>query len=67
MATEAHSTVELLAELPFGLPLAPPFGAATWDLPPAFIFFAGAILVAILKPGALRARSMSESCWRIPM
>ena len=54
MATEAHAVAELLAELPFGLPLAPPFGAATWDLPPAFIFLAGAILVAVLRPGGLR-------------
>ncbi|MCH8111084.1 MAG: Na(+)/H(+) antiporter subunit D [Proteobacteria bacterium] len=53
MATEGLQAAELLADLPLGLPLTAPFGA-TWDLPPAFIFFAGALLVAVLKPGGLR-------------
>ena len=51
MATEAAA---IIAELPFGLPLATGIAGMPWNVPPAFIFFAGALLVVLARPVWLR-------------
>ena len=51
MAIEAAA---IIAELPFGLPLATGIAGMPWNVPPAFIFFAGAILVVLARATWLR-------------
>lgn len=51
MATDAAA---MIAELPFGLPLATGIAGLPWNVPPAFIFLAGAILVILARPAWLR-------------
>ena len=50
----AIETVAMITELPLGLPLAPGIAGLPWNVPPAFIFFAGAILVILARPAWLR-------------
>jgi multicomponent Na+:H+ antiporter subunit D len=50
----AIETVAMIAELPLGLPLAPGIAGLPWNVPPAFVFFAGAILVILARPAWLR-------------
>jgi multicomponent Na+:H+ antiporter subunit D len=50
----AIETVAMIAELPLGLPLVPGVAGLPWNVPPAFVFFAGAILVILARPAWLR-------------
>ncbi len=50
----AIETIAMIAELPLGLPLAPGIAGLPWNVPPAFVFFAGAILVILARPAWLR-------------
>ena len=54
MATSAATSTDMIAGLPLGLPLDLSFLGAPWDLPLAFIFFAGALLLLAVNNGRLR-------------